>query len=211
MLNNKNTSKTHTKKFPQHKLASTSRLSPKMDRTTSSTQESPPLYPSLSSPTAKEADPSSDDHKASPVASSLSTPPNKEGTQSHDHKLAPSPSSPPPDDTESAEKWPGTHIMGQPAAPTSHPDNKKAALWGAGGGESDEAQNYHHPYLQVNPIEKPSNSPMESILHKFNSWGKKAETIGNNIWHNRTYIQLLYIYIYMLHSSYNFGSLYHFP
>lgn len=70
--------------------------------------------------------------------------------------------------------------MGQPAVPTCHPDNKKAALWGAG----DQAQYHHHPYLQIDPIEKSSNSPMESILHKFNGWSNKAETMAHNIWHN---------------------------
>ncbi|KAG2411428.1 hypothetical protein I3843_03G003000 [Carya illinoinensis] len=136
------------------------------------TQESQPLYPSLSSPTAKGSTESSHDHQAS-----LSSSPAKQETQPHEP--APSSSSPPLCE-DSSEKWPGTHIMGQPAVPTCHPDNKKAALWGAG----DQAQYHHHPYLQFNPIEKSSNSPMESILHKFNSWSSKAESMANNIWHN---------------------------
>ncbi|KAL5581439.1 hypothetical protein UlMin_013881 [Ulmus minor] len=81
---------------------------------------------------------------------------------------------------ESSEKW-GTHVMGHPAVPTAHPANKKAALWGASG---DEAQKFHYPYLQISPIEKSNNSPMESILHVFNSWSNKAESMANNIWHN---------------------------
>lgn len=170
MLNTKNTPvKTRTKKFPQ-KMKS------------SSNQESPPLYPSLSSP------------KESPMASPFSSSPNKQEKQSHDELAPSSSSSPPPCNIDSGEKWPGTHIMGQPAVPTSHPDNKKAALFGAGGGDQGQ-QYYHHPYLQVNPVDKPSNSPMESILHKFNSWGKKAETMANDIWHNRmfnSYIRLIY-------------------
>lgn len=158
----------------------------------STTKESQPLYPSLSSPT----DPSSD-HKESPMAPpSLSSSPNKQDTRSHD-EVAPPPSSssppPPPHDTDSAEKWPGTHVMGQPAIPTSHPDNKKAALWGAGGPGGPSSDDYHHPYLQFNPIEKSNNSPMESILHKFNSWSSKAETMANNIWHNRMFNYYIYI------------------
>ena len=135
------------------------------------TKESQPLYPSLSSPTAKEAYPS---HEAS-----LSSSPIKQDTQPHEQAPSSSSSAPPSDD--SAAKW-GTHIMGQPAVPTCHPDNKKAALWGAG----DQAQYHHHPYVQFNPVEK-SNSPMESILHKFNSWSHKAENMANNIWHNRMF------------------------
>ncbi|XP_059450752.1 GEM-like protein 5 [Corylus avellana] len=137
----------------------------------SSNQESPPLYPSLSSP------------KESPMASPFSSSPNKQEKQSHEELAPSSSSSPPPYNIDSGEKWPGTHIMGQPAVPTSHPDNKKAALFGAAAGDQGQ-QDYHHPYLQVNPVDKPSNSPMESILHKFNSWGNKAETMANNIWHN---------------------------
>lgn len=96
----------------------------------------------------------------------------------------PSSSSPPPPPAadESAEKW-GTHVMGHPAVPTCHPANKKAALWGA---PSDQAQQFHYPYLQYSPIDKSnSNSPMESMLHVFNSWSNKAESLANNIWHNR--------------------------
>ncbi|XWS40533.1 hypothetical protein CRYUN_Cryun17cG0003200 [Craigia yunnanensis] len=57
---------------------------------------------------------------------------------------ASSSSSPPPPQSSDhdSEKW-GTHVMGEPAVPTCHPDNKKAALWGAG----DQAQYFHHPYL----------------------------------------------------------------
>jgi hypothetical protein len=78
------------------------------------TKESQPLYPSLSSPTAKEAYPS---HEAS-----LSSSPIKQDTQAHEQAPSSSSSAPPSDD--SAAKW-GTHIMGQPAVPTCHPDNKK--------------------------------------------------------------------------------------
>lgn len=90
---------------------------------------------------------------------------------------------PPPSSSQPRfdEKW-GTHVMGTPAVPTCHPDNKKAALWGAAAG--DQAQYYHQPYLQYAPVEKPNGSPMESILSVFNTWTNKAETLGNNIWHN---------------------------
>lgn len=72
--------------------------------------------------------------------------------------------------------------MGTPAVPTCHPDNKKAALWGASG---EQAQDFHHPYLLYSPVEKSSGgSPVESILHVFNSWGNKADNMARNIWHN---------------------------
>ncbi|OMO99348.1 hypothetical protein COLO4_13338 [Corchorus olitorius] len=89
---------------------------------------------------------------------------------------------PPPPPPADPEKW-GTHIMGAPAVPTCHPDNKKAALWGSAAA-GDQAQYHHHPYLQYSPIEKSNSSPMESMLHTFNSWSQKAETMANNIWHN---------------------------
>ncbi|KAL9458038.1 hypothetical protein AB3S75_006982 [Citrus x aurantiifolia] len=101
------------------------------------------------------------------------------------HQAAGPSSSSGPASTASAEKW-GTHVMGTPAAPTCHPDNKKAAFWGAGAAGDNRAQynNHHHPYLQYSPVERPSGSPMESILNVFNSWSNKAETLANNIWHN---------------------------
>ncbi|XP_048128183.1 GEM-like protein 5 isoform X2 [Rhodamnia argentea] len=92
-------------------------------------------------------------------------------------------SSQPPCAAESAEKW-GTHVMGTPAVPTIHPDNKKAAFWGA---TEAQAQSHHHPYLQYNPIERSSGSsgrPMENILHMFNSWSHKAENVATNVWQN---------------------------
>ncbi|XP_061351018.1 GEM-like protein 5 [Gastrolobium bilobum] len=100
--------------------------------------------------------------------------------------FAPSSSSSLPPNQET-ENW-GTHIMGAPAVPSSHPDNKKAALR-SGGSDQEQPQvhYYHHPvypYVQTSPVDKPSNSPMESILHMFDSWSKKAEATANNIWHN---------------------------
>ncbi|KAF5754182.1 putative GEM-like protein [Helianthus annuus] len=94
----------------------------------------------------------------------------------------PGSSSPPktssPEDTE---KW-GTHLMGQPAIPTKHPDNQKAALWKA----SDHQQIYHQqsPYLVYTPVDKPATNPLEPVIHLFNSWTTKADSIARNIWHN---------------------------
>ncbi|CAI0555731.1 unnamed protein product [Linum tenue] len=78
-----------------------------------------------------------------------------------------------------AEQW-GTYVMGAPAAPSSHPDNQKAAAQY----NNAHHQQQQHPYLVYSPAEKPAGSPMESILHVFNSWTNKAETLGNNIWNN---------------------------
>ncbi|XP_057732187.1 GEM-like protein 5 [Arachis stenosperma] len=97
----------------------------------------------------------------------------------NDESAASSSSSP------SVPKW-ETHIMGKPAVPSSHPDNKKAAVEGAPS-EEPGVQYYHqqHPYVQHSPLDKPpSTSPMESILNMFDSWSKKAELAANNIWHN---------------------------
>ncbi|XP_059656583.1 GEM-like protein 5 [Cornus florida] len=82
---------------------------------------------------------------------------------------------------EDTEKW-GTHIMGTPAVPTIHPDNQKAALWGA----EDHQRSFHHhqPYLQHSPIDKSNTNPLEPVIHMFNSWSSKAETVARNIWHN---------------------------
>ncbi|KAF8390715.1 hypothetical protein HHK36_025242 [Tetracentron sinense] len=102
-------------------------------------------------------------------------------TKEEPHQPSSSSAPPPPsDEGVAAEKW-GTHIMGPPAVPTAHPDNKKAALWSAG----DQQQQYHHhPYLHCSPVDKPSTNPLEPVLNVFNSWGKKAETMGRNIWQN---------------------------
>lgn len=89
-------------------------------------------------------------------------------------------------------KW-GTQVMGQPAAPGSHPDNSKAASWIT---EEDQQSSYynqnyqqqHHPYLMYSPVvDKPNDNPFESVVHMFNSWSHKAETIARNIWHNRMF------------------------
>ncbi|CAN6702979.1 unnamed protein product [Malus baccata var. baccata] len=92
---------------------------------------------------------------------------------------SPPPIPPTPSEEEKSAQW-GTHVMGHPAVPTCHPDNKKAALWGAAGTEQA-----HNPYLQYKPLDKSNNtSPLESMLHVFNSWTNKAESMANNIWHN---------------------------
>lgn len=77
---------------------------------------------------------------------------------------------------EEANKW-GTHVMGAPAAPTVHPDNQKAALW--------NAADHQQPYVQYEPVEKPTTNPLEPVINLFHSWSTKAETIARNIWHNR--------------------------
>ncbi|CAI0463689.1 unnamed protein product [Linum tenue] len=78
------------------------------------------------------------------------------------------------------KKW-GTHVMGPPAAPAVHPDNQKAASWNAG----DHQQIPEQPYLIYTPVEKPASSnPLEPVIHMFNTWSAKAETIAKNIWHN---------------------------
>ncbi|KAK7336135.1 hypothetical protein VNO77_16668 [Canavalia gladiata] len=99
---------------------------------------------------------------------------------------APAPSSSSTAPNPGSEIW-GTHIMGTPAAPNSHPDNKKAASRSGTSEEPQQVQYYHHPmhpYVQQSPVQKPSNSPMESILNMFDSWSKKAETTAHNIWNN---------------------------
>ncbi|KAL2320364.1 hypothetical protein Fmac_029333 [Flemingia macrophylla] len=75
----------------------------------------------------------------------------------------------------------GTHVMGTPAVPSSHPDNKKAALQSQ---QPQQVEYFQHPYVQHSPVEKPSNSPMESILNMFDFWSKKAEATAHNVWHN---------------------------
>lgn len=79
----------------------------------------------------------------------------------------------------------GTHIMGPPAVPTTHPDNQKAALWGAD-------QNHRHdfqpqPYLLYSPVQRPSNNPLDPVVHMLNSWSNRAETTARNLWHNREF------------------------
>ncbi|KAH0643069.1 hypothetical protein KY290_034673 [Solanum tuberosum] len=78
------------------------------------------------------------------------------------------------------QKW-GTHIMGPPAIPTSHPDNQKAALWRA----EDQREEFQPlPYVVYSSIDKSSNNPLESVVNVFNSWSNRAENIGRNIWYN---------------------------
>lgn len=121
---------------------------------------------------------------------------NNQNQSSHDENPFASPTPPssssssvpiPPQNHATTENW-GTHMMGAPAVPSSHPDNKKAALQTASAdGQGQPQVHYYqqdHPYVQHSPVDKPSSSPMESILHMFDSWSKKAEATANNIWHN---------------------------
>ena len=160
---------------------------------------SQPLYPSISSPTHEQTHPShqtpinnSTTQESQPHLTSISAPPpvlssSSPKTQEDEFANPSSSSSHPPSNCnesspDNAEKW-GTHIMGHPAIPTSHPDNKNATLWGAA---PDQAHVFHYPYVQYSPIEKSSsNNPLECILQIFNSWSNKAESMANNIWHNR--------------------------
>lgn len=74
-------------------------------------------------------------------------------------------------------KW-GTKHMGPPAAPSAHPQNQQAAFW-----SPRPADDHCPPYvLEREPVQKPSSSPMESILDFFNTWTKKAETMASNVW-----------------------------
>lgn len=156
-----------------------------------STQESQPHFTSISASIQKETGPCSGNQTPTTPAPSSSSP----KTQQREEVANPScstPSSQPPIDSNDREKW-GTHVMGHPAIPTCHPDNKKAAFWGAG---ADQAHSFHYPYVQYNPIEKSSsNSPVESILHVFNSWSNKAESLANNIWRNRKHPRIKSTYI----------------
>ncbi|KAK8939651.1 GEM-like protein 5 [Platanthera guangdongensis] len=80
-----------------------------------------------------------------------------------------------------AAKW-GTHQMGPPAAPPSHPENQQAATyWGPHRGDEDPP-----PYVLLEPAPRHGSggSPMETILDAFNSWTRKAETLATNVWQN---------------------------
>ncbi|KAK1551980.1 hypothetical protein Q3G72_008319 [Acer saccharum] len=92
----------------------------------------------------------------------------------------PATSSPPPPPTEEETKKWGTHIMGAPAVPTAHPDNKIAASWKAG----DHQEISQQPYVVYSPIDKPNNNPLVPVVDMFNTWTRKAETVARNIWHN---------------------------
>lgn len=72
-------------------------------------------------------------------------------------------------------------MMGAPSDPTAHPDNQKAASWNAG----DRQKIYQQPYIEYSPIDKPGHNPLEPVIHVFNTWSRKAETIARNIWRNR--------------------------
>ncbi|KAB5564798.1 hypothetical protein DKX38_004852 [Salix brachista] len=88
----------------------------------------------------------------------------------------------PPASDEETKKW-GTHVMGPPSAPNVHPDNQQAALWNASGHQ----QISEYPYLVYAPKEKSDKSTQKSfepVINKFQEWGKSADTVARNIWHN---------------------------
>ncbi|KAJ6426275.1 hypothetical protein OIU84_026791 [Salix udensis] len=68
----------------------------------------------------------------------------------------------PPASDEETKKW-GTHVMGPPSAPNVHPDNQQAALWNAN---------------------RSTQKSFEPVIHKFQEWGRNADTVARNIWHN---------------------------
>lgn len=75
-------------------------------------------------------------------------------------------------------KW-GTKVMGAPAAPSVHPHNQEAAMW---------TSPVEHPtpssyIVQPSPVQH-SKNPMDSVLHSFNKWTKKAENLASNVWTN---------------------------
>ncbi|EPS71061.1 hypothetical protein M569_03696 [Genlisea aurea] len=86
----------------------------------------------------------------------------------------------PPEDVKKL----GTHLMGHPAPPTVHPDNRQAALWQAQG----PAPQYYYtdqPYVLYSPIPRSGdNSRLDSVVNSFNTWSRRAEDMATNIWHN---------------------------
>jgi hypothetical protein len=136
--------------------------------TTQGSESKPNLYPSVDSSLQEETN---------PFYQSAPQPPSA---------AAPAGVSPSTTTTSPPENpfW-GTHVMGTPSVPSSNPENKKAAaLYGGSAGAGAGVADNNNPYLQYAPIEKAGNSPLESVLHVFNSWSNKAETLANNIWHN---------------------------
>lgn len=118
------------------------------------------------------------------------------GTQDQNHQPQEPPYAPPQSEApvhqqpphpsekeEEAKKW-GTHVMGPPAVPTVHPDNQRAAQWKAGENQQQLYYLDQQPYVIYTPVERNSNSPFESVAQMFNTWSRKAETIGRNMWHN---------------------------
>uniref|UniRef100_A0A1D1ZI01 GEM-like protein 5 n=1 Tax=Anthurium amnicola TaxID=1678845 RepID=A0A1D1ZI01_9ARAE len=105
-----------------------------------------------------------------------STGTNMEGKQQQQQPL---PAAPPTTPSGAAEeKW-GTRLMGPPAAPSAHPHNQRAATWTASHDDVPGPYRVEHA-----PVEKPSSSPMETILELFNTWSRKAETLASNVWLN---------------------------
>ncbi|KAE8724969.1 GEM-like protein 5 [Hibiscus syriacus] len=107
----------------------------------------------------------------------------KPGDDGDHHHQQPCANEPPSSSEEEEDKkqW-GTHVMGPPATPVSHPDNQKAAAsWTAG----DHQRVYELPYLVYSPEpEKPAPNSFELAINVFNGWSRKAETVARNIWHN---------------------------
>jgi len=79
---------------------------------------------------------------------------------------------------QESRKW-GTKVMGAPAAPSAHPHNQEAAMWTAPV-EHPTPSSY---IVKPSPVQH-SKNPMESVLHSFNKWTKKAENLASNVWTN---------------------------
>jgi hypothetical protein len=75
-------------------------------------------------------------------------------------------------------KW-GTKVMGAPAAPSAHPQNKEAATWTAPA-EHPTPSSY---IVQPSPVQH-SKCPLNSAQHCFNKWTKKAENLASEVWTN---------------------------
>ncbi|CAA6660012.1 unnamed protein product [Spirodela intermedia] len=76
------------------------------------------------------------------------------------------------------DQWRTRH-MGPPAAPSAHPHNQQAAS------AIPAHEDVPPPYLlDRTPVDKSTNSPMETILDYFNTWTAKTETLATNVWFN---------------------------
>lgn len=78
---------------------------------------------------------------------------------------------------KATRKW-GTKVMGAPAAPSAHSQNQEAATWTA---TKDLTPNSY--IVQPSPV-RHSKCPMNSVLHCFNKWIKKAENSASEVWNN---------------------------
>lgn len=78
---------------------------------------------------------------------------------------------------KATRKW-GTKVMGAPAAPSAHSQNQEAATWTA-----TKHLTPNSYIVQPSPV-RHSKCPMNSVLHCFNKWIKKAENSASEVWTN---------------------------